>query len=316
MARRTLTDEAWPRSNRWPPLRAADPELRGTMSGSRRAAPRASSRSPATRRQADMDDDRPGRRHVHRRCASQGAGRARAGARWLAAGRGAGETFGDVAANWIKRHVEPKGLRSRNEIARLLDRHILPKWRDREFVASSAAMLPPCSITSRTTMAPGRPTRADDRAHHRKLVRRAPRRLSAAGRARHAAAESTRPGTCAHSRRREIRAIWKQAEANGVFGAIIRLCLLTAQRRAKVGSMRCRIFRSTANGHSGRAAREGQRWHSDAAKDGDRYHPRAAGHGRKSVRVCRSRRWSVQRLVEAKERFDAKLRRHRAVGAA
>jgi integrase len=36
----------------------------------------------------------------------------------------------------------------------------------------------------------------------------------------------------------EIRLIWKQAEANGTFGALIRLLLVTAQRREKVVSMR------------------------------------------------------------------------------
>ena len=36
----------------------------------------------------------------------------------------------------------------------------------------------------------------------------------------------------------EIRSIWKPAEANGTFGAIIRMCLLTAQRRTKVAAMR------------------------------------------------------------------------------
>jgi integrase len=36
----------------------------------------------------------------------------------------------------------------------------------------------------------------------------------------------------------EIRAIWKQAAANGTFGALVRLLLLTAQRREKVVSMR------------------------------------------------------------------------------
>jgi integrase len=36
----------------------------------------------------------------------------------------------------------------------------------------------------------------------------------------------------------ELRAVWKQAEANGVFGALIRMLLLTAQRRDKVASMR------------------------------------------------------------------------------
>lgn len=35
----------------------------------------------------------------------------------------------------------------------------------------------------------------------------------------------------------ELRAIWKQAAANGTFGALIRLLLLTGQRRDKVASM-------------------------------------------------------------------------------
>ena len=36
----------------------------------------------------------------------------------------------------------------------------------------------------------------------------------------------------------EIRAVWKQAELNGNFGALIRLLLLTGQRREKVASMK------------------------------------------------------------------------------
>ena len=36
----------------------------------------------------------------------------------------------------------------------------------------------------------------------------------------------------------ELRAIWKQAEANGIFGAFVRMLLLTGQRLTKVASMR------------------------------------------------------------------------------
>src|SRR5262249_1871942 len=36
----------------------------------------------------------------------------------------------------------------------------------------------------------------------------------------------------------ELRAVWQQAEQNGTFGAIIRLALLTAQRREKIASMK------------------------------------------------------------------------------
>src|SRR5262249_3018706 len=36
----------------------------------------------------------------------------------------------------------------------------------------------------------------------------------------------------------EIRAVWKAAESNGTFGAMVRVLLLTAQRREKVAAMR------------------------------------------------------------------------------
>ena len=36
----------------------------------------------------------------------------------------------------------------------------------------------------------------------------------------------------------EIRAVWKAAEANGQYGAFVRLALLTAQRRDKIASMK------------------------------------------------------------------------------
>ncbi len=36
----------------------------------------------------------------------------------------------------------------------------------------------------------------------------------------------------------EIRLIWKQAEANGTFGAMVRICLLSAQRSRKVSTMK------------------------------------------------------------------------------
>jgi integrase len=36
----------------------------------------------------------------------------------------------------------------------------------------------------------------------------------------------------------ELRELWKAAEANGTFGAIVRMCLLTAQRSRKVSTMK------------------------------------------------------------------------------
>ena len=45
------------------------------------------------------------------------------------------ETFGDVAANWLQRHVDANGLRTRREIVRLLNKHVLSAWENREFTA-------------------------------------------------------------------------------------------------------------------------------------------------------------------------------------
>jgi hypothetical protein len=45
------------------------------------------------------------------------------------------DSFGDVTANWLKRHVEAKGLRSRGEVERLINAHILPAWKDRGFTS-------------------------------------------------------------------------------------------------------------------------------------------------------------------------------------
>jgi len=42
------------------------------------------------------------------------------------------ESFGDVAANWLKRHVDAKGVVNAPKIRYLLKKHVLPRWKDRE----------------------------------------------------------------------------------------------------------------------------------------------------------------------------------------
>ena len=149
------------------------------------------------------------------------------------------ETFGAVATNWLKRHVEPNGLRSRKEIARLLERHILPAWGDRAFSglrrSDVAALLDHvednhgarqadyCLNVARSVMN-WFAARNDD---YTPPIVRGMRRQNAHAQARARVLADD-----------EIRAIWKQAEANGTFGAIIRMCLLTAQRSRKVSAMK------------------------------------------------------------------------------
>ena len=161
-----------------------------------------------------------------------------------------GETFGAVAANWMKRHVEPNGLRSGKEIRRLLDRHILPAWRDREFVGigrsdvadflddvqddHGARQADYCLNIIRSIMN-WKAARTDA---YRPPIVRGMRRQSPHAQSRTRILDDA-----------EIAAIWKQAESkmssasgkeewNDTFGAFIRVALLTAQRREKIRSMK------------------------------------------------------------------------------
>jgi integrase len=149
------------------------------------------------------------------------------------------ETFGAVVANWRTRHVERHGLRSQREIVRLLERHILPAWRDQEFAAirrsDIAALLDKveddhgarqadyCLNIVRSVMN-WFAVRNDD---YNPPIVRGMRRQSPHAQARARVLSDD-----------ELRAIWAAAEASGTFGAFIRVALLTAQRRAKVLAMR------------------------------------------------------------------------------
>ena len=150
-----------------------------------------------------------------------------------------GETFAAVAANWRARHVDAKGLRSSKEIVRMLDRHILPAWRHREFVgikrSDVAALLDKVEdehgaraadyvLNVVRSIANWFATRHDD--YNPPIVRGMRRQLPS---------EQARERILSDD---EIRVIWKAAENGGTFGDIVRLCLLTAQRRTKVVSMR------------------------------------------------------------------------------
>jgi len=147
------------------------------------------------------------------------------------------ETFGEVVANWLKRHVEANGLRSAPEITRLLNVHVLPVWRGREFTSirrsDVAALLDAVEDKHSARQADyvlnvvrsimfWYASRNDD---YIPPIVRGMKRQKAASRAR--VLDDA-----------ELRAIWQAAESNGTFGAIVRMCLLTAQRSRKVAAMK------------------------------------------------------------------------------
>jgi integrase len=149
------------------------------------------------------------------------------------------DSFADVAASWMKRHVEPNGLRSRREIVRMLETHILPAWRDREFVGvkrsdvaklldhvedKHGARAADYVLSVVRSIGNWYATRADD---YSPPIVRGMRRQSTHAQARARILDDD-----------EIRAIWKAAETEGAFGSIVRLALLTGQRRSKVAEMR------------------------------------------------------------------------------
>jgi len=148
------------------------------------------------------------------------------------------ESVADVAANWLKRHVEPNGLRSRREIMRMLDR-ILAAWGDREFVAIRRSDV--TALMDKVETAHG--ARAADYVlnvfssianwHARRVDDYVPPIVKG----------MRRQSTHAQARERiltddEIRTVWTAAAGAGMFGAIIKLLLLTGQRMTRVAEMK------------------------------------------------------------------------------
>jgi integrase len=148
------------------------------------------------------------------------------------------QSFQSVADEWLKRHVDAKGIITSKEKRRYLEKHILPAWGGRDFksikridvaklldtiedkgpTAADAALGVIRSIMNWYA------TRNDD---YVSPIVRGMRRSDPKERARSRILNDD-----------ELRIVWKQAETNGTFGALVRLLLLTGQRRTTVASMR------------------------------------------------------------------------------
>jgi integrase len=151
------------------------------------------------------------------------------------------DSYQAIAEKWLKQYVvAEKGLRSHRETERLLRKHVLPFWGKRDFVSirrkdindlldavvkdfgpwTADHVLPIIRKISNWYA-----TRSDDY-----LPPFVPgmRRTKSEDRERDRILDDD-----------ELRRVWRQAEANGTFGALVRVLLLTAQRRgAVVGGMK------------------------------------------------------------------------------
>ena len=155
------------------------------------------------------------------------------------ADRGGPETFASVAEQWLTRHVVARGLRSEDHIRRCLALHVLPAWGSREFTSIKrrdvAALLDQIEDSGGPVIADKvlafisgitnwYATRNDD---YVSPVTRGMRRSSTKERARERILTDD-----------EIRIMWTAADKHDVFGALIKMLLLTGQRREKVATMR------------------------------------------------------------------------------
>jgi integrase len=149
------------------------------------------------------------------------------------------DTVADVVATWVRRHVKARNLRTGDELQRVIERHVLPVWRDRAFTDikrsdiarlldsvedAHGAWVADSVLAVLRSVAAWYATRHDD--YTPPFVKNM-RRVAAHARKRNRILADD-----------ELRAVWLAAETNGVFGAFVRVLLLTAQRREKAATLK------------------------------------------------------------------------------
>jgi integrase len=149
------------------------------------------------------------------------------------------DTVADVVETYLRRHVEARRLRTGYEIRRILDVYILPHWRDRPFAEirrsdvaklmdavedAHGAWVADAVLTTLRGVAAWFAGRNDD--YQLPFVRNMGRVPAEARRRARILADE------------ELRAVWRAAEAAGPYGGVVRVLLLTGQRRDKVAALR------------------------------------------------------------------------------
>jgi integrase len=148
-------------------------------------------------------------------------------------------TFSTVLEAFERHYVKERALRTAGEIHKMFARHVLPVWSSRDFASIKRGDV--ADLLNKIVEHKG-PVAADKvlallsklmtwyAANHNDYaspIVRGMRRSNPKDRARTRILSDD-----------ELRAVWKAAEVNGVFGAFVRLSLLTGQRREKLASMK------------------------------------------------------------------------------
>lgn len=147
------------------------------------------------------------------------------------------QSFKAVAEQWLKRHVTKNRIRTQAEIERCLTKYVLPTWEARDFTSirrgDVVALLDVIEdkhgprqadavLTIVRSIANWFATRNEN---YLSPIVRGMNRDDSKSRKRSRILDDD-----------EIRAVWRTAD--GTFGAIIQLALLTAQRREKLAALR------------------------------------------------------------------------------
>ncbi|MGO8923508.1 MAG: tyrosine-type recombinase/integrase [Xanthobacteraceae bacterium] len=143
-----------------------------------------------------------------------------------------------VAEKWLELHVAKEGLRSGPEIERLLRNFVFPFWGKRDFVSIKRRDISELLDSIEKDSA----WNAD---HVLAIIRKLANWYATRDEDYTSPFVKGMRRTRSEERERdrilnddELRRVWRQAEANGTFGALVRVLLLTAQRRGAVVGMK------------------------------------------------------------------------------
>jgi integrase len=146
-------------------------------------------------------------------------------------------SFGEIAEKWFKDHVVRGRLRSRYEIRRHLDKYVLPVWGPKPFLEirrrNVAELLDTIAELNGPSMADA--CLADIRLIMQWWQARDDDYTSPIVKGMNKAKPVARERILNDN---EIRRLWLACDDSGSYGALVKLALLTAQRREKIATMR------------------------------------------------------------------------------
>lgn len=149
------------------------------------------------------------------------------------------QLFRVVLNDFLSKYVDDLGLLSSDEIRRAFESQVLPKWGEMSIVDVGRGHV--TALLDGVAERSG-PVAADKLlAYLSKLFNWHATRVDAFTSPIVRGMARTNPKDRARSRvldNREIRALWRAADASSTFGAFIKVALLTGQRRAKVAEMK------------------------------------------------------------------------------